>query len=398
MPVRILTLCATDATAWILLTPGLRALKRCGYEVHVACADGQYCENLRREGFTVHTIGFRRTFAPWANLKPLLQLWALIRRNRYDIVNTHTPVAAMVGRIAARMAGCRAIVYTVHGFYFHENTRPLWRSLFVSIEWLLGGITHHFIFVSGEDHRTAIDTGIRRGKAGAITLYNGVDAQFFSPRECEPVAARLLRQRLQIPEETPVIGIVARIVREKGYPEFLEMARRVTARRKAVFLVVGDTLPSDRDHFGDAFRTSVDQAGMTGWFRFTGHTDKVGDYLRVMDIFVLPSYREGFPMSVLEAMSCGLPVVASNIRGCREAVIEEETGLLVAPGSSDDLYQAVERLLRDPALASRLGRAGRQRVISEFSSDLIHARLVAYVDQICLSREAGIPQPRSAAC
>jgi lipopolysaccharide/colanic/teichoic acid biosynthesis glycosyltransferase len=171
------------------------------------------------------------------------------------------------------------------------------------------------------------------------------------------------------------------VVREKGYIEFAEMAKLVSAGRSDVyFLVVGDALPSDRDGIVAEFRKCVEAAGLHDRFRFTGFTDHVADYLRVMDTFVLPSYREGFPRSVLEAMSCELPVVATNIRGCREAVVNGETGFLVPPRNGTALAEAVSHLLQNPDLALSMGSAGRARAVRLYGQRLVQRRFVKVID------------------
>ena len=174
-----------------------------------------------------------------------------------------------------------------------------------------------------------------------------------------------------------MVGVVGRVVKEKGYFEFAEMAGLVSANRSDVyFLVVGDALPSDRDGIVAELRSRVVAAGLDDRVRFTGFTDNVAEYLQVMDIFVLPSYREGFPRSVLEAMGTALPVVATNIRGCREAVVHGETGLLVPPRNGPALAEAVNRLLSNTDLARGMGSAARERAVHLYSQRLVQDRFV----------------------
>ncbi len=188
----------------------------------------------------------------------------------------------------------------------------------------------------------------------------------------------------------PVVGIVGRIVKEKGYREFLAMAQRVAVRHKdATFLVVGDSLPSDRDRFSTQLKRQVKQAGLDNHFHFTGFTNRVSDYLRVMDVFVLPSYREGFPRSVLEAMATQLPVIASDIRGCREAVVHGVTGLIVPPMNASALAEAVLRLLDHPDVAALMGGGGRRRAIELYDQRLVAKRFVSVFDSLSDSPTAG---------
>jgi glycosyltransferase involved in cell wall biosynthesis len=383
MKPRVLCLTTVDVMAWGLLRPWLWALQRAGYDVHIACSRGQYFERLAAEGFEMHEVALRRTFNATAHVRPLFQIWRLLRKGRFDVVNAHSPVAAAVGRLAAWLAGVRPRVYTVHGFYFHEGMPGVQRWLLVAIEWLLGRITDRFMFVSEEDRQTALRVGIARREEDTTALLNGVDLGTFRPARVNNAEAAELRRHLGLPPGTPVVGIVGRIVREKGYREFLQAARSLAASGvNARFLVLGDSLPSDRDQFGAKFRRQVREAGLEDRFVFTGLTGRVPEYLRAMDIFVLPSYREGMPRSVLEAMATGLPVVATRIRGCREAVLHGETGLLVPPKDAAALAEAIHHLLERPDEARRMGEAGLRRAVEMYDERLVQARFVGVFDRL----------------
>jgi lipopolysaccharide/colanic/teichoic acid biosynthesis glycosyltransferase len=377
---RILAICTLDVMAWKILLPWFRALQEAGYEVHIACARGDRFEQLAAKGFHLHDVPLRRRMNPLLHIRPLWALYRLVRRESFALVNTHSPVAAAVGRLAGWLAQAPIVVYTVHGFYFHDDMSWWKRRGFIAVEWLLGRMTDSFMFVSDEDRQTALREGIAADAANAMTIYNGVDLVAYPPKGSLPGTAADLRSKLNIPQSAPVVGIVGRVVREKGYIEFAEMAKLVSAGRSDVyFLVVGDALPSDRDGVVAEFRTRVAASGLEDRFRFTGFTDRVADCLQAMDIFVLPSYREGFPRSVLEAMSSALPVVATNIRGCREAVVNGATGLIVPPRNGVALAEAVSCLLQSPDLAHRMGDAGRARAVCLYDQRLVKSRFVEVI-------------------
>jgi glycosyltransferase involved in cell wall biosynthesis len=285
--------------AWKLLLPWLRSLADADYEVHIACSRSEYFEQLAAAGYFMHEIPFRRRLNPLVHIVPLVMLYRLIRRERFTLVILHSPVAAAVGRVAAWVARIPIIIYVVHGFYFHDDMAKRKRKFYVMVEWLLGRITSSFMFVSDEDRQTALRERIARDPARATTIYNGVDLGAYPVKGPGSQAAKVL-STLGIPESAVVVGIVGRLVKEKGYLEFAQMAEFVSAgRRDVYFLVVGGVLASDRDGVDEEFHQRIEAAGLLGRFRFTGFTDEVADYLKAMDIFVLPSYREGFPRSVL---------------------------------------------------------------------------------------------------
>ena len=378
---RVLAICNVDVMADLIVKPWLASLRASGYEVHVACAPGPRMAYLRRDGFETHVLDIQRRFNPLVNFKAIMQAWKLIRKYDFEIVNTHSPVAAVVGRIAATLAGVPQIIYTVHGFYFHENMPWRMRAPIIAAEWILGRATKHFMFVSEEDRQTALLTGIARETSCTTTIYNAVNSRLFTPPSS--FERESSRSSFGFEPEQTVIGIVGRIVKEKGYREFAAMARSLLRVNSNVrFMVVGDSLSSDRDRFGAEFREKIDSEGMSNRFTFAGFTNDVPRYLRALDIFVLPSYREGFPRSVLEAMASGLPVVTTNIRGCREAVVQGETGLIVPPGNADALAVAVSYLVQNPEIAQAMGAAGRRRTIEVFDESVIHKRFVGVFNDL----------------
>jgi glycosyltransferase involved in cell wall biosynthesis len=376
---KVLAIVTVDIMAWVLLRPWLEGLQDAGFEVHLACAKGQYYDQLAGAGFIMHPVSFRRTFNVFSHIIPFFELIAILRAGRFQIVNTHSPVAAAVGRLAAAFARVENIIYTVHGFYFHDRMPRALAGPIIALEWLLGRWTEAFMFVSDEDRRTAQRLGICGANARVCTIYNGVDVDLFRP------AADSDTLRIQHGlRDRPVVGIVGRIVKEKGYREFLEMARGITESGiDATYLVVGDSLPSDRDQYGPTFRNAVRAAGLAERFVFTGMTDRVSDYLRLMDIFVLPSYREGFPRSILEAMSTSLPVVATDIRGCREAVVHGITGYIVPPRDAGVLRNAVEQLLTNPELRKQMGREARRIAWEKYDFNKVRRRFVGFVEAVC---------------
>lgn len=396
-PAKVLAIVTVDIMAWVLLRQWLEGLQLAGFEVHIACSKGVYFDQLAGAGFIMHPVRLQRTFNPFSHIVPLIELLTLLRSGQFQIVNTHSPVAAAVGRFAAALAGVQTIIYTVHGFYFHDRMPALQRKAFIAFEWLLGRWTDAFMFVSDEDRRTAQASGICGANARVCTIYNGVDIDLFRPGSPAPAGA-LPADNLSLKHalaDRPVVGCVGRIVKEKGYREFLEAATIITQSGiDATWMVVGDSLPSDRDQFGPTFREQVRKAGLADRFVFTGMTPLVPDYLALMDIFVLPSYREGFPRSILEAMSTALPVVATDIRGCREAVLEGVTGFIVPPRDGKALAAAIKRLLLSPELRHQMGREARSVVIEKYDFRKVRDTFVAFVQDV-VSQEVPNPVPSS---
>src|SRR4030042_6840884 len=239
---KVLQITAADVTIKAFLLPFLDRLNSEGYQVHVACSKGNYVPFFQARGHIVHTIDIKRHLNIFSNLKTLWRLYRLIKKEQFDIVHVHTPVAAALGRIAAWAAGVPVIIYTVHGFYFHENM-PAWkRRLVIGVEKCLGLITHQFLAASQEDAVTAVREGICP-EDKVTWIGNGVDIGRFADTELNGA-----RAKLGIDSRDKVVGFVGRMVGEKGVIELIEAMQSVVHNiPEARLLLVGDTLDSDRD-------------------------------------------------------------------------------------------------------------------------------------------------------
>jgi glycosyltransferase involved in cell wall biosynthesis len=379
---KVLHVCAVAFGLETLLLPQIDYLRRRGLTVEAACSPDPRIEPLRARGYVIHEIPIDRRIAPGPNSKSVLDLGRLMRAEKYDLVHAHAPVASVLGRVAAKFAGVERILYTAHGFYFHEHMpRPKY-ALYHGIEKSVAQITDRILVQSQEDYDTAVTTGL--GSAKKIRyLGNGIDLNRFDPASKTVDHQAGLRRELGVPEGGPLLGITGRITEEKGFGELVE-ALSLLHRDfpEAHLLVIGGQLSTERDAFQDKLVDFIGDQDLESHVTFAGFRSDVPDLLGLLDLFVLPSYREGLPRSVLEAMAMELPVVATNIRGCREAVIDEVTGLLVPTEDAQALAAAARRILADPELARRFGTAGRARVVSTFDERFVFARLQKYYSEL----------------
>lgn len=351
---RILQLCAVDFTADKFLKPLIRFLESKGCEVVTACSRGEAFARLEAEGLRMKAIEIRRSYDVLAHRRSISELAAYLRRERFDVVHVHTPVAALIGRIAATRAEVPIRFYTAHGFYFHERMNPLLFRAHVALE-RFGARRCDFIFTQSEEDRlTAIREGIMpEEKIRAIG--NGVDLERFSPAAPREEERQRLREELGIAPRDRVVAMIGRLVPEKGCGELFEAIARLRAEFPRLrLLAIGKALDSDRSRLANP--SSLGDAAI-----FTGQRGDIPALLSLAEIFTLPSWREGMPRSIIEAMAMGLPVVATDIRGCREEVVEGETGLLTGVRDVPALAGALRDLLRDPDQARRMGTAGRMR-------------------------------------
>nr|WP_228120693.1 MULTISPECIES: glycosyltransferase family 4 protein [Gluconobacter] len=371
--VKILEITNVDFALRQFLLPLMRELRDAGHDVQGACAEGSHLEPVRAEGFTVHGVPMARSFSPMAQYRAFVALVRLIRREKPDLVHGHMPISGILARFAARLCGVRVVAYTCHGFLFNQPGSWRRRMLSLILEWAAGRITDLYMTVSREEARDARRLHLNRNP---IAIGNGRDPRRYHP---DPETRARLRRELGVPEDRPVVIVVSRLVRHKGHPELLRAMEDVP---EAELWVVGERLPSD--HGADltaAFECARDRLGPR--LRMLGYREDVPELLRAADVFALPSHFEGLPMSVIEAMLTGLPVVATDVRGPREQVLDGKTGFLVPPGLSMPLAKALRTLTQDAALRQKMGAAGRQVALEAYDERHILKHVVALMEKAC---------------
>jgi len=371
---RLLHVTTTDMSLELLLGPQLRAFRDAGYEVHTASAAGPYVSNLEAGGIIHHTLRHAtRSFAPAHDAAAAAELYRLFRHVRPQIVHTHNPKPGVYGRIAARAARVPRVVNTQHGLYAQPADRALRRWPVYGLERLAAACSDLELVQNSEDLETLAGLGVPRAKLRP--LGNGIDLGRFHPQPSEVREA--VRAELAIhDQQTVVIGAVGRLVWEKGYAElFAAAARLIAGRRDVVVVVAGPHDPDKGDLLTPADVASAEAAGI----RFLGHRDDPERLYAGFDVYVLASHREGFPRSAMEAAASGLPIVATDIRGCREVVDHGVTGLLVPVRDPAALETALDHLVGDPALRQRLGAAAALKAIRDFDQRrVIERTLEAY--------------------
>lgn len=363
-----------DLSLRYLLLNQLRSLQAAGYEVTGISTPGPYVAELEAAGIRHLAAPMTRNLTPGKDLAALLRLTRLLRRERFTIVHTHNPKPGLIGQVAARWAGVPIVVNTLHGFYFHDHMRPVWRRFYIQMEKIAARQSDVILSQNREDIQTALAEGICRPDR-IKWLGNGIDLRRFDRGAVEAKTLDAARAELGLDVARPVVGFVGRLVAEKGLRELLAAARSVRDQVSGVqFLLVG---PLD-DEKGDALTPAVAaELGVGDGCIFAGMRQDMPTMYALMDIFVLPSHREGFPRAPMEASAMGVPCVVTDIRGCREAVQPGENGLLAPLQDVPALTAAMLRLLQDPALAAKMGSRGRQLAEQCFDEQLVFDRVKA---------------------
>lgn len=345
-----------------------RHMRQWGIEMHALSSPGPELESFGvREGVQVYAVQMERRITPLRDIVALVQISRVLRKIRPRIVHAHTPKAGLLGMLAAWLARIPVRIYHLHGLRFVTESGAR-RALLRWTERISCLLANRVLCVSASLREVAISE--RLSSAGKIrTLLNGsingIDEKRFQPPDA--TARSSARTRLGIPQDAFVVGFIGRVVRQKGIGELAEAWRMLRESFADLrLLVVGPIESEDPVPPGviDGLRSDP-RVCMRGidW--------DTPPLYAAMNLFVLPSYREGFPSTLLEASAMGLPVVATNIPGCIDAVVANVTGTLVPPRDVSALIEAVLRYRTDELLRQRHGEAGRARIISDFRQDAV---------------------------
>lgn len=365
-PVTVAHLTTVGSSLRYLLYPQLTAVRDRGGTVIGISAPGPDVDVLTGEGIRHVPLGSStRRMNPVADLRAAFQLWRILRREQIDVLHTHNPKPGLYGRVVGRLARVPIVVNTNHGLYNTGRARRLSRAVVMTLEGLAARCSDAELVQNPEDLRALTRWRINSRRRTKL-LGNGVDLERFVPDKIDRATRATIRTRWGADDGTVVVGMVGRLVREKGYLELFEAARLLGDRfpiNRYVVVAIGPTDPEK----ADAVTPEELQAGEEAGVVLLGHRDDVDLLYGAMDVFVLPSHREGFPRAAMEAAASGLPVVATDIRGCRQVVDDDVTGLLVPLGDPIALAEAIAQLGEDTDRRTRMGKAAVARAEEHFN-------------------------------
>jgi glycosyltransferase involved in cell wall biosynthesis len=267
--------------------------------------------------------------------------------------------------MAARLARVPIVVHTIHGLPFHEEMNPWLTQLLLNSERVGARLCDSMLSQNREDMETAVRLGIcRRDKLRY--LGNGIDVERFHPSLATPELTAAKRAELGLSPEDRVVGMIGRLVREKGFFEYVEAARILKARGEQLkFLAIG-TVHRKLGVAIDDLGALIRQSGLEDTMLFLGQRDDVPELMAAMDLVVLASYAEGIPRVLMEAAAMGKPTIGTNVRGTRETISDSVTGRLVPVKDAQALADAIVDMLADPERAAEMGRAARRHAEVHF--------------------------------
>ena len=318
---------------------------------------------------------------PIVNLKAVADSRRILAQGNYDIVHTHSSVGGVIGRIAALSARVPVILHHVHGWGLHARKSKLLQILYVNLERLCARFTNQIIVVSRPD----IQKGLahRIGREDKYTLiYNGIDLENFR----QPVNDKQMHEKLGLDPDCKLVGMIGRLDRQKNPLDFIRAAAIVVSRYpKVQFLIVGD------GSLRPKCERLIDELNLKEKFFLLGYRNDVPRIISILTITAMSSLWEGLPIAFLESMSAGKPIVANNVDGARDVVIDGETGFLVTPHQPSEMAEYILYLLNNGKLCHEMGQVAQRR-----SSYFSRQRMVAQVES--LYKELHFAAERGTSC
>ncbi|WP_370460035.1 glycosyltransferase [Nostocoides sp. F2B08] len=352
---RIAHLTTADISLALLLATELEERVQEGHEVFGISAPGPYVERVKALG--VEHVPIRSLTRSWGlrqDLRAFVDLWRTLRSLDLDVLHTHNPKTGVMGRITGRLAGVPVVVNTCHGLWATPEDSLAKRAFVYGLEGLAARFSDYELFQNAQDERT-LRRFLKRGRHQVVG--NGIDLDRF---RFDRAGRARLRAEWGIGDEEILVGTVGRRVREKGLAEYAAAAQALDHRAR--FIWVGPEDATEGEAMADIDTSSV---------QFMPEQTDMPAVYSAFDVFVLASYREGFSRASMEAAACGLPMVLSDIRGCREIGVHAEHLLLVEPRSAIALKSALLGLIGGSEMRLRLGRAAAERAHQLFDQRTI---------------------------
>ena len=304
---------------------------------------------------------------PLVNIKAVADLRKIMVEGKFDVVHTHSSVAGVVGRIAAFIARVPVIIHHVHGWGIHEKMSPFSKILYLNLERLCARFTNRLIVVSKTDIQKGLDYRISNEDKFAL-IYNGIDLERFE----EPVDGQQFRSELGLKPDSDLVGMIGRLDEQKNPLDFIKAAAIVsTSYDNVEFVFIGDgPLRNESERL-------INELNLGEIFFLLGYRDDVTRIMPLLKITALSSLWEGLPIVFLEALCAGKPIVANDVDGAKEVVIDGETGYLVTPGDPSEMAERILDLLNNDSLCNDMAGIAKHR--SEYFSV---ERMVSEIEQL----------------
>lgn len=377
----------TSGISHKILADKLTILQRSGHDVHlISSPEGYDEEHMKLYDLKLGFIPMNRNIHLLDDARSILRMRKLFRKERFDVVHTHTAKAGFIGRVAAWLAGIPAIVHTSHGLPFYEGQPKVKHFIYKSLE-RLGAKFCHAIASQNEE-----DLGKLRQLAPGKKLYyegNGVDLLKLDTisERITPEQLRAIREQHRIPHNKKIILMAARFEPVKDHAFLLDGLEELKRQYKDDFVC----LLAGKGPLEQAIREKIQESGLEQNVFIVGHQADIYPFIKLADIVVLTSEKEGIPRFLMESMAFQKPVVASDVLGTRELVRHRDTGYLVPYKNAKQLASSIHLLLQDESLCMQMGVSARQTIETQFTEQLVVRRLERMYEDLAVKRRNALP-------
>ncbi len=388
---KILFLSHTDSNLYLFRLPIMLALKDKGHEVIALIPKGADFDKfaplgIRAIAYSIH----RSSLNPLSALKTIQEITKILQEIKPDIVHTFMLKPNIYGSFAAKIAGLDCVINSLTGlgsFYIDESLKSrILRFVIESLNRVAFKIAQKVLFQNNEDLELYVQKRILSREKAILIKGSGIDTQTFAPinQESYHTMRQKLSQELNLPtlKDSILVLMVARAIAHKGVREYYKAAEILKSKNPhCIFLYVGGVDLGNISSMSEEFLKS------SAAVIYLGQRNDIRSLIGVCDLFVLPSYREGIPRTLLEAGSMAKPMITTNAVGCREVVENGKNGFLVEIGNAGELAQKITQLSKDKDLQMRFGRASREKICAEFSTDSIVQSYLSLYDLVLSSKQ-----------
>jgi glycosyltransferase involved in cell wall biosynthesis len=347
-------------------------------EIHIACSPSEtFIAYSRKWGFISYPLKINRSISPLSDILSIVKLIIYIKKNNFNIVVSHSPKGALIGTIAAYFSGIEKNIYVRHGL-FYETTLGFRLKIFMLVEKTVSFFSTKIICVSKSILDKSISDNITRPNKMVMInkgSFNGIDTKVkFNPSYYSKDLVKDLKNRFNISTNDFVVGYVGRLSKDKGIIELYEAWKLLNLKYDNIKLILVG--PVDER---DTIETNLlDEINCNSSIILTGFIFDSAPFYKLMDVFILPSYREGFPTVVLEASAMRLPVLTTKKTGCIDSIVENETGMFVDL-TPEDISNKICQYRNDPSLRNNHGNLGRMFVKTNYEQTLMWDYLYKYI-------------------
>lgn len=363
---RILVVCTTDSMIWNFLIPHIKNLEKAGYAVECACSvTGEFFEDLKQQfGFVMHRVSFSRSPYDPMNIGAYFQLKRIVKDRKIDIIFCHEPVGGAMGRLVGKKCNCK-VVYMAHGFHFYEGA-PKSSKIYYNVEKYLSKYTDILITINREDYNASLCFS---AKANYLLPGIGVDtSKFICNRE-----PGYIRKELGLDKDDVILLSVGELIARKNHEAVIRAVENLK-NTHIHYIIAGD------GELREYLQKKIDDCGLNN-VHLLGYRKDISKLCNSSDIFVMPSYQEGLSVALMEAMACGMPIIASRIRGNVDLITDKENGLLVSVSDIEGYKRAITELVESRQKRMQMGQANKHRV-KEFDIKPVEHELLKIINSL----------------